>query len=212
LGIILIAYLRLIGKQLLLILLVLGFVVTDGMKYVHFDPLLTFLTTGFVIRNLSRQGEKLLAAVSRTSGVVFVVFFATAGVHLDLAELSNLWIPALAFFGVRFAGTVLAGVGAARLGRDEPAVKRYGFAPLLSQAGLTLAIAQTVEREFPQLGGGFRSLVIATVAVNEIVGPIVFKWALEREGEISRDNGDSGDLPHCDKDGGPKSLTSTYST
>ena len=64
-------------------------------------------------------------------------------------------------------------------------MKRFGFAPLLSQAGLTLALAQTVEREFPQLSVGFRSLVIATVAVNEVIGPIVFKFALEREGETA---------------------------
>jgi Kef-type K+ transport system membrane component KefB len=191
LGLILIAYLRLVNKHLVLILLVLGFVLTDGLKYVHFDPLLAFLVTGFVVRNLSVQGEKLLSAVSRVSGVVFVVFFATAGAHLDLNQLLSLWPFALLFFFVRFIGTVVANSIATKYASDESTIRKFGFAPLLSQAGLTLALAQTVEREFPQLSAGFQSLVIATVAVNEVVGPIVFKYVLERLGEA-----DAGRKPH----------------
>lgn len=183
LGLLLIAYLRLVGKHLPLILLVLGFVLTDGLKYVHFDPLLAFLVTGFIVSNLSIQGEKLLEAVSRMSGVVFVVFFATAGVHLDLIELHSLWPVALLFFFVRLLGTIAGSFVSSKLAHDEVAIQKFGFTPLVSQAGLTLALSQTVEREFPQLSVGFRSLVIATVAVNEVIGPVVFKFALERLGE-----------------------------
>jgi hypothetical protein len=57
---------------------------------------------------------------------------------------------------------------------------------LISQAGLTLGLAAAIERTFPQLGGGFRSLVIGTVAVNELVGPVIFKLALDRSGETGR--------------------------
>jgi Kef-type K+ transport system membrane component KefB len=185
LGLVLSAYLRLVGKQLLLILLVLGFVVTDGLKYVHFDPLLAFLVTGFMVRNLSHQGEKLLEAVSRTSGVVFVVFFATAGSHLDLQQLRSMWPIAVTFFLVRWGATLIASRASSAIARDEPQVRRYGWAPLVSQAGLTLALSQSIEREFPVLAEGFRSLVIATVAVNEVIGPILFKFALERTGETS---------------------------
>jgi Kef-type K+ transport system membrane component KefB len=185
LGLLLIAYVRLIGRQLLLVLLVLGFVVTDGLQYVQFDPLLAFLTTGFAVRNLSNQGEKLLLAVSRMSGVVFVVFFATAGAHLDLPLLTRLWPVAVAFFAVRLLATLGASNLATRIGRDTSAVRRFGWAPLVSQAGLTLALSHTIEREFPAIAAGFRALVIATVAINEIVGPVLFKYALERCQETS---------------------------
>jgi hypothetical protein len=42
-------------------------------------------------------------------------------------------------------------------------------------------------RAFPQFGEQFRSLVIATVAINEVVGPIIFKLALDRSGETHSD-------------------------
>lgn len=180
LGLILIAYVRLVGKQLLLVLLFLGFVVTDALKYVQFDSLLAFLTTGFVVRNLSNQGEKLLQAVSRMSGVVFVVFFATAGAHLDLPLLAQLWPIALLFFLARLLATVLASKVASRIAHDPEAIRGYGWAPLISQAGLTLALSHTIEREFPSLATGMRALVIATVAINEVLGPVLFKYALER--------------------------------
>src|SRR5690606_2691087 len=90
-GLLLIVYLKLVERNLLLVLLAFGFGLTEFMHYVHIDPLLSFLVMGFVVQNLSDQGEKLLHAVERTGSVVFVVFFATAGAHLDLPLLATLW-------------------------------------------------------------------------------------------------------------------------
>ena len=56
----------------------------------------------------------------------------------------------------------------------------------MSQAGLTLGLSVIVEREFPSFGGPFRALAIATVALNEVAGPILFKLALDRAGEASK--------------------------
>ena len=91
LGLLLAIYLRLVGGQLILVLLALGFGVTAALKYVQVDPLLTFMTAGFVVQNLSNQGEKLLHAVEQMGSVVFVLFFATAGAELDVPLLKQAW-------------------------------------------------------------------------------------------------------------------------
>jgi Kef-type K+ transport system membrane component KefB len=171
---------------LLLVLIALGFGLTDGLRYLHFDPLLTFLTAGFVVANLSEQGPKLLHAVEETGSVVFVVFFATAGAHLDIPLLTQLWPIALTLAGGRALFTVLGHRLGTRLAADEPVVRRWGWAPLISQAGLTLGLSTVIERAFPSFGPGFRSLVVATVAINEMVGPILFKLALDRTGETGK--------------------------
>jgi hypothetical protein len=62
-------------------------------------------------------------------------------------------------------------------------IRRLGWASLISQAGLTLGLSVVIARAFPEFGEAFRSLVIATVAINELVGPILFKFALDRAGE-----------------------------
>ena len=63
-------------------------------------------------------------------------------------------------------------------------LRRWGFASMVSQAGLTLGLSAVIVRTFPSIGDGLRSLVVATVAINEVVGPIFFKLALERAGEV----------------------------
>ncbi|HKU42953.1 MAG TPA: cation:proton antiporter [Polyangiales bacterium] len=186
LGILLALYLWLVSGQLLLVLLALGFGLTEGLRYLHFDPLLTFLTAGFVVANLSNQGPKLLHAVEETGSVVFVVFFATAGAHLDVPLVKQLWPVTLILASVRVAVTIFAHRVGSKLAGDDPVVQRWGWASLVSQAGLTLGMSALIERAFPSFGPGFRSLAVATVAVNELVGPILFKLALDRTGESGK--------------------------
>ncbi len=184
LGLLLIAYLRLVGTQLLVLVVAIGFALSEGLRYLRFEPLLTFLTAGFVVQNLSGQGDKLLHSIEQTGSVVFVVFFATAGAHLDLPLLARMWPIALALCAGRFVATLLAHHAGARLARDSALLTRWGWASLVSQAGLTLGLSAVLARAFPAVGEGLRSLVIATVAINEIAGPIFFKLALERTGEV----------------------------
>jgi Kef-type K+ transport system membrane component KefB len=183
LGLLLALFLRFVGRNLWLVLLGLGFVVTDFMRYVHIDPLLAFLTTGFVVQNLTQQGEKLLHAVRGISSIVFVVFFGIAGAHLDLPLLKTMWPIALALAVSRGAFTFGIAKWASRLAKDPEPIQRWGWSSLISQAGLTLGLSVVVMRTFPQFGASFRSLVIATVACNEVIGPICFKLALDRTGE-----------------------------
>ncbi|HLV66457.1 MAG TPA: sodium:proton exchanger [Polyangiaceae bacterium] len=183
LGLALAAYLRLVGKHLLVVLLALGLGLTEFMRYVHIDPLLSFLTAGFVVQNLSAQGEKLLHAVEQVGGIVFVVFFATAGAHLDIPLLQKLWPIALALCVVRGVTTWGTARLSSRVAGDGPLVRRWGWSGLISQAGLTLGLSVVIARSFPDFGEGFRSLVIAAVAINELIGPVLFKLALDRTGE-----------------------------
>jgi Kef-type K+ transport system membrane component KefB len=185
-GLVLALYLWLVQGGLLVILIALGFGLTEGLRYLHFDPLLTFLMAGFVVANMSEQGPKLLRAVEETGSVVFVVFFATAGAHLDIPLLTRLWPIALGLAGARVLTTIIGHRIGAGLARDEPVVRRWGWAPLVSQAGLTLGLSSVIERAFPSFGPGFRSLVVATVAINEMIGPILFKIALDRSGESGK--------------------------
>jgi Kef-type K+ transport system membrane component KefB len=183
LGLLLAAYLRLVGGNLMLLLFALGFGLTEFMRYIHIDPLLSFMTAGFVVQNLSFQGDKLLHAVEQTSSLVFTVFFATAGAHLDIPLLRQLWPIALALCSTRVLTVVATSRWASRLANDAPVIRRWGWSPLISQAGLTLGLSVVIARAFPEFGEGFRALAIASVAINEMVGPVLFKLALDRSGE-----------------------------
>jgi Kef-type K+ transport system membrane component KefB len=185
LGLVIAAYLRLVNRQMLVVLLVLGFGVSTVLDYLQFDSLLTFMVAGFIVRNMSSQGQKFVSYIEQTGTVVYVVFFATAGADLDVPLLRELWPVALLMAGSRglitYAGTQLSG----RLAKDSPLLRRWGWTGLVSQAGLALGLSVLVAKEFPTIGPPFRALAIATVAVNEMVGPILFKLALDRTRETS---------------------------
>jgi Kef-type K+ transport system membrane component KefB len=184
LGLALAAYLRLIGQRgLLLVLLAVGFGLTDFLRYVTLDATLAFMVAGFVVQNLTAQGPKLLHSIELTGGVVFVVFFANAGAHLNIPLLRKLWPIALTLCAMRGLLTYAAARLSSRLANDEPIVRKWGWSSLVSQAGLALGIGLTIAKAFPSVGDGFSSLVIAAVAVNEMVGPVLFKLALDRAGE-----------------------------
>ena len=185
-GLIIAAYLRLVNRQMLVVLLVLGFGASTVLDYLQFDSLLTFMVAGFIVRNMSKQGHKLVHYIEQTGTVVYVIFFATAGADLDVPLLRQLWPVALLLAGSRAVITFAGSRVASRLANDPPVLRRWAWSGLVSQAGLALGLAVLVAREFPAIGTGFRALAIATVAINEMVGPILFKLALDRSGETSR--------------------------
>ncbi|MGA7122428.1 MAG: cation:proton antiporter [Polyangiaceae bacterium] len=185
LGLVIAAYLRIVNRQMLVVLLVLGFGVSTVLEYLQFDSLLTFMVAGFIVRNMSRQGAKFVHYIERTGTVVYVVFFAIAGADLDVPLLRSLWPAALILAGTRALVTWAGSYASARIADDPVALRRWGWSGLVSQAGLTLGLSLSVAREFPSIGAPFRALVVATVAINEIVGPVLFKIGLDRTGETS---------------------------
>jgi Kef-type K+ transport system membrane component KefB len=185
LGLLIVAYLKFIQKNFLVVLIALGFGFTEVINYLRFEPLLTFLMAGFLVQNLSKEGDKLLHAVEDTGSVVYVLFFATAGAHLDLFLLRKLWPVALMLFFGRVILTILANRASTRLANDPPTLRRLGWSGLVSQAGVALGIAASISTAYPRFGAGFRALAIATVALNEMLGPIMFKLSLDGTGESS---------------------------
>ncbi|HEX5100085.1 MAG TPA: sodium:proton exchanger [Polyangiaceae bacterium] len=184
LGLALGAYLRLIGQRgLLLVLLAVGFGLTDFLRYVTLDATLAFMVAGFVVQNLTAQGGKLLHSIEVTGAVVYVVFFANAGAHLNIPLLQKLWPIALTLCVTRGLITYAAARLSSHLADDEPVIRTWGWSSLVSQAGLALGIGLGIAKAFPAVGEGFSSMVIASVAINEMIGPVLFKMALDRSGE-----------------------------
>jgi Kef-type K+ transport system membrane component KefB len=187
LGLVIALYLRLVDRQMLVVLLVLGFGVSTVLDYLQFDSLLTFMVAGFIVRNMSNQGKRFVEYIEQTGTVVYVVFFATAGADLDLPLLHSMWPVALIMASTRGGVTWLGSLLSCKIAKDPPVLRRWSWSGLVSQAGLALGLSLVVAKEFPSFGAAFRSLAVATIAVNEMIGPILFKLALDRSGETSRD-------------------------
>lgn len=185
LGLLIIAYLKWVNRQFLIVLVALGFGFTQVIKYLDFEPLLTFLVAGFLVTNLSKEGDKFLHAIEDAGSVIYVIFFARAGAHIDLPILKTMWkVAALLFIG-RVTVTVVAAKLSAKLAKDHPTLHKWAWSGLISQAGVAIGLATLISNAFPSFGAGFRALAYASVALNEMIGPILFKTALDRTGETS---------------------------
>ena len=82
--------------------------------------------------------------------------------------------------GVRHAAGKVTPV---RLGRGAEGISRYGWLGFIAQAGVSLGLAQMLLDRFPEWGGSLRTLIIAVIAINQLIGPIGFRFALIRTKE-----------------------------
>lgn len=187
-GLLVALLLRVITRERVLMVVVVSYGVTALSAYLRYDTLLVFVMAGFVVMNLTRFGRDLVHTSETTSAGVMIVFFATAGAKLDLQALQQLWPIALAFFVARALITVVACRVGHHLANDPPVVRRLGFTPFISQAGVTIGLASIVADALPGIGKAVATLVIAVVGFNELAGPVIFTLGLKKAGELPNDD------------------------
>lgn len=188
-------YLRFVKRELFLFAIIVAFFGAEIARLTHVETLLTLLTAGFVMENISRhgEGEALRHAMERSAAPVFVVFFALAGAHMAIADIGALWFLIIPIVLVR-AGGIWAGTRlGARWARTTGPEGRLLWMGLVSQAGVAIGLATVVGQVYPIRGAQIQTLFLAVIAVNETLGPILFRHALVRSGEVGSGNGPSAE-------------------
>jgi mannitol/fructose-specific phosphotransferase system IIA component (Ntr-type)/Kef-type K+ transport system membrane component KefB len=159
-------------------------------SYAGVSPLAACLTLGVVQSNLSPSRERIVDAVFATfEPVILCTFFTLAGLHLTFGDAARVGVLTGLFVATRFAGKLISANLAMRLaGATERVRRNLGFA-LLPQAGLAVGLVILVQGDpaFAEVREIFTAVVLSAVTINELVGPIATKVALNRSGEIGRD-------------------------
>jgi Kef-type K+ transport system membrane component KefB len=179
-------FLRRISQGTPMFVLMVCFVVAEVGARIGLDPLIVALSAGILIRNLTNQGEALHHAIEGSALPVYLVFFAVAGATIHLDVLAIVGLPALAFVLVRAFGFLGGASVATRISGAPPVVRRWVGFGLLPQAGLALALSMLFARTFPQFGADAGAMTLGVVALNELVAPVLYRWALVRSGEAGR--------------------------
>lgn len=180
-------YLRYLGREITVVLLALCAVLSVIGPMYHFEPLLAALAAGLVIENIAQpSGDSLKEAVERGALPILVVFFAAAGASLHLDALATIGVIAAAIAALRLASIRFSTGLAARLSGVPPQTGQLVWMGLVSQAGVTLGLAILIAREFPTWGLQVQSLMVALIAIHELIGPVLFRAALARAGELGK--------------------------
>ncbi len=176
------SYIRWVGGYLPLFLLGLGLVGSEVCRAFHLEPLLAFMIAGFFVENWSEHGDRLIHGLERSAFPVYVLFFAVSGASIDLAALRHSWLVALVLVVVRAAAFWGGSVPAARRVEALRPSAGWIWSGYLAQAGVTIGIASLIARRFPW-GAAIETIVLAVVAINQLVGPVALRLLLERSGE-----------------------------
>lgn len=180
-------YLKHIGAEILLFIIASVYAFTFLTERLEGETVLVFILGGFIASNFSKVGDQLIHEVERLSGPVYVVFFALAGakLHLDVLAATILLAGGL---GLVRAGSAFVGIRAGtRLAGAQPNTQRYAWMGFISQAGLALGMAGIIQRTYPgPLGDSLYSLLVAGVALNEMIGPVLLQWGLSLAGETGK--------------------------
>jgi Kef-type K+ transport system membrane component KefB len=183
-GLVISLFLKHVGRDVPVFVLAVCVAIWQVASTFHLETLLIALTAGFWVENFTKKGHDLIKAIERLSLPIYALFFAAAGAKVNIEALATLWPFALLLSGTRaFCVWLGTGIGA-RLAKAEPEVKRYAWFGFVSQAGVTLALSTIVARTFPTWGLEIQAIIIAMIAIHELVGPIGFQYALERAGEV----------------------------
>jgi len=188
-GVLFALYMRYIGREVTLMLLAVCAVLSQVGSTQQLQPLLAAVAAGIVIENLAvAQGDTLRAAVRRGAPPVLVVFFVAVGASLRLDAVAAIGLSALALSAVRLGVIRLgAAAGVKASGLPEP-IGKYAWTGLISQAGITLGFASVIAAEFPGWGHQLQLLLVASIAIHELVGPILFRRGLIKAGELETDS------------------------
>jgi len=153
------------------------------------EPLLICMSAGFTVQNFSRTGRDFMEGLDRFSLPIYILFFALAGASLDLQALGKTWPLAVGLALIRAGGIFGAAWLAGRLCGDPKKHGRVAGMAYLTQAGVAIGLAQLAQRQFPEIGVYLVTVVLAVITINQIVGPITFKAALELVGETGKRRG-----------------------
>ena len=151
-----------------------------------FSSLLVCMMMGTVFCNLCPLSEDLMERAEKWTSPLYVLFFVVSGAELELSVFTNITIVGVGVVYILFRslGKYLGAFGSCKMAGCSENVTKYLGITLLPQAGVALGMSLTAA----SLGGMesqiIRNVVLFSVLVYELVGPMLTKNALMKAGDI----------------------------
>ncbi|MBN2898568.1 MAG: cation:proton antiporter [Clostridia bacterium] len=174
------------GLNELLPFIIAALLILDGVATVfELSPLLSAMSMGVVVANVAPNKGKAFKALEDFAPPIVAAFFILAGARLNIAYIPQIGILGVAYLLFRILGKLTGAALGATISKAPATVKKYIGYGLLSQVGVAVGLAITVNREFPnsEIGTIVVTILLATTIATEIVGPIATKHAVVKSNE-----------------------------
>lgn len=149
----------------------------------NLEPLLICMAAGFTVQNFSKYGSTFLKRMDSVSLPIYIGFFAITGASININILKTAWflglVVALSRTLMLFAASYISG----RLSKDPPRIYKNTWLGFITQAGVSLGLLAEVVRRLPDIGIPIQTILIASITLNQVIGPVAFKYALFKVGD-----------------------------
>jgi Kef-type K+ transport system membrane component KefB len=173
-----------------LLMLVLGsiLIAVGGAHWLGVSSLIASMTLGATLINLAPAARHLFEVLGKTDPPLYAIFFVLAGAHLQLSSLLLIGLSGVGYTIGRILGKMVgAWYGATRLGYP-PIVKKYLGVTLVAHAGVAIGLALQIRATFPDYADVISAVILGSVLINEVLGPVMTKYAILRSGEAREEN------------------------
>ncbi|MCK5195974.1 MAG: hypothetical protein KAQ71_19330, partial [Desulfobulbaceae bacterium] len=151
----------------------------------HLSPLLAGMAAGFIIVNKDTRDVRLFRILNSFEPPIYVLFFTLAGLHLHVEDVGRAGWIGLAYFLSRIAGKMVGANAGARITGACRAVQNYLGMALIPQAGVAIGLIFLISgvEQLSQYAQVIIPVVLTTVVLTELFGPLGARYALEKAGE-----------------------------
>ena len=158
-----------------------------GDVHVGFSSLLVCMMLGTVFCNICKHADELMEKTDKWTMPIYILFFVLSGAELELSVLTSgiVVLIGVVYILFRSLGKYVGAYSSAKMtGCNDNIVKYLGIT-LLPQAGVALGMSITVKEIMGAAEGSLvRNIILFSVLIYELVGPLLTKIALTRAGDI----------------------------
>ena len=158
-----------------------------GEAKISFSPLLVCMMLGTVLCNLCDYSEDIMQRSERWTAPLYAVFFVLSGAQLDLTVFrypSTILIGAV-YILIRCLGKYLGARSSARMMGCSGTIQKHLGITLFPQAGVALGMIVSAQALGDPYASIIRNIILFSVLVYELAGPLMTKQALMQAGEIT---------------------------
>ncbi|MFC1559969.1 cation:proton antiporter [Candidatus Margulisiibacteriota bacterium] len=157
----------------------------------HTSALLTNMFLGITLINLPGKSKEMVPSLEKLTPPIYCFFFVLAGASLNLKIFTTigtiLLIWSIVFVVGRMIGKISGAFMGSSISKSPEIIKKYLGLTLIPQAGVAIGLSLLITSASPYFE--FKAIILnvtlVTVAFNEIIGPILTKYALFKAGEAT---------------------------
>ncbi len=157
-----------------------------GEVHIGFSSLLVCMMLGTVFCNLCDFSADIMDRADKWTAPLFVMFFVLSGAELRLDILADVWVLVIGavYIITRSVGKYIGSFFSAKLVGCDKNIQKYLGITLLPQAGVAIGMSAIALEGFGEAGVLIRNIILFSVLIYELVGPMLTKIALTKAGDI----------------------------